>query len=62
MTWAEWVNSSYNTDGSYIAESQSIRKNGVSGHVCYDMAQVMLSDLIVEDRQYYMGNDKTSGV
>lgn len=58
MTWADWVNSDYNTAGFYLKNDHLI-EHPVNNHICYDWANEIPTNLIVADRQYYIGMDKS---
>jgi len=48
MTWTEWVNSTYNTDGDYVVEGDSVK----SSDLHYSVIDVAPSDVIVADTTY----------
>ena len=49
MTWAEWVNSEYNTIGAYVDSSNNIQSPQAAAQILYyDGNIVYSSDAIIE--------------
>lgn len=55
MTWAQWCDSAYNTDGCYIANGGVYRANAIDSHLrSYSTNDNVLStDTIVENGHYF---------
>jgi hypothetical protein len=47
MTWKEWINSEYNTNGFYIKNNSPYAQNGITV-ICKNLASVNLYDIIIE--------------
>ena len=55
MTFEEWVNSKYNTDGFYINKNNGISKTNASGWICKNSVNIIITDLIVSGDEYELG-------
>lgn len=61
MTWQEWVESEYNTDG-YVVSYSYIKTQGTAGiSVQYDTVNVETTDIIIADRVYTHANNHSGG-
>ena len=56
MTWGDWVNSEYNTSGFYTDSAQYpaifYNVNGLGFNVCENGTVVLITDIIIENKQY----------
>lgn len=64
MTWEEWVNSSYNTDGYYISDIYVLK--GANQHVSTQnkdnsLFYVVSGDLIIDGSTYYVVGGSSGG-
>lgn len=56
MTWAQWVNSSYNTDSNFISFNNEILASVNGFVVSYNGMTVKTSEIIVANRAYYLSS------
>ena len=61
MTWAQWVNSSYNTAGYYISDSLVMENSGRGFYVSYSSLGVSPNDEIVKNRAYDLRSGHSGG-
>lgn len=54
MTWGEWCNSEYNTDGYYIDDDDSISNQSVSAWIGTSGNYVFSQDIIIEGYNYVL--------
>ena len=56
MTWAQWVDSSYNTGGDFISLNNQIFASITGFGVSYNGYPVIPSEIIIANREYYLSS------